>query len=238
VISFMLGSVLSQMVDNGLANLLVVETLKHGTQPLAYAQIRLYGAKVRDSATVGSTRPGEGGCESNSIGYFFVTKEKATYLQSLVVTRVHTFISTYNNAGLGLHSTLLNKPSVSRHIVFTSLIVIAGLVSTCVTPTLNFRFLKEEIPHRFENDPDYNYTDGKTQKDGPCYRTNQKIEAWRIGFFGTIVASLQGNYLDRVKNNPMRCLKGAIQLIATGFIVWHFYKSLDKTALIAGAFWA
>lgn len=238
MISFAVGSLLSHIVDRGLANLLVVETLKHGTQPLAYAQIRLYGAKVRDSSTVGSTRPGEGGCESNSIGYFFVTKEKASYLQSLFVTRVHTFISTYNNAGLALQGTLLNKPSVCRHIVFTSLIVTAGLVSACMTPTINFRFLKEEISHRFENDPDYNYTDDEIKKDGPCYRTKQKIEAWRIGFFGTIVASLKGNYLDRVKNNPIRCLQGAVQLIATGFIVWHCYKSLNKAAFIAGAFWA
>jgi len=58
--NFLLGSLSYSVVDRGIANMLCVETLAHGTDPVAYVNIRLQGSDAQyDVTTCGRNTPPE-----------------------------------------------------------------------------------------------------------------------------------------------------------------------------------
>lgn len=214
IINFITGCICSRLADTGLANLLNVESLKHGTHPLAYLKIRWEGGKPKAAGVVGS---GYGAYDTD--GYFFVFKENVPLLVGLIRPREHAW-----RAAMYRVRNQFNGQLNGLHI---GLFISSGLLSALITPTLNFRFRKEEIIEgRFENDPDYS---------GSAYRTKRKIEAWRIGFLGTLLTGLNQDYWHRIQENPKRCLKGVVQLTGAAAIAWYSQSSLASLSFIAGA---
>lgn len=224
ITSFLIGNVCSQLADKGLANVLAVETLKHGTSPLAYMKIRCKGGLPKTPDFIGS---GHGVWDTS--GYFHLFKENIGFLDSLIKPRLHVELASQKYLAFSLMKRFGERKNYNPFVNFFILLssFSYGFLSNFVVPTLNFRFCKQEITaERFQNDPDYGFA---------AYRTTQKVEAWRIGFFGTFLTGANFELWSRIKENPQRFLVGVIQLTGAAFLGWYHYPLLSKVGFIAGA---
>lgn len=214
MIQFLTGTACYQLIDSGLANILVVETLKHGTDPVSNVQIRLAGANP-------------GYCRANGPNPrqrdFFVIKENAGWFHSVFWPRYFSGAT----AGSRCFNALTYFPKPIRNVAF----LIGTVSSSLLTPTLNFRFCKDELHqnNRFENDLNFL----PFSMESPAYKTQHKIEAWRIGLPGTFLVGLNQGLLERIQQNPQRFMKGAIQLTGAAALAWYS-PTLSTVSFIAG----
>lgn len=210
MLSFVSGKIFYNLLDDGIANLLGVETLRHGTNAINYIRIRAAGGDPNYGGSInGSTVNWH---HDNTHNYFYVFKDselkKIKYRNFLdmpmIISRtypcVHSFLSGYN------FTVKLLPPSKMLKVVFG---IFSGVITLFIVPTLRFRFEKIDA-ERLEDDPIY---------AGAAYRTAQKVEAWRIGPIGSFCTGINSNWFSRVKVNPIKVLTGIIQLIAATAIV-------------------
>ena len=85
------------------------------------------------------------------------------------------------------------------------LLAISGLASCLISSTLHFRFASID-KNRLEDDPVFPI----------AYRTQQKVEWWRIGFLGSLViaSTADRSWLARIKQNPHKLAWGLTKLTA------------------------
>lgn len=180
------------LIDSGLADLLALETLAHGTGPLGYIGIHLHGADPSFGGS-GSSR-GNSRFQESSRGYFHVFKDSGFG----VLPNGYT---SFSSSELIMNKALLPK----YHAVLS-----AG-VCGIFTPTLKFRFTPQEVlgtSGRFENDPEHPFM---------AYKTMQPIEASRIGILGSLIHGINRGMFKRMANNPKKVLVG-IGLLAAGIL--------------------
>jgi hypothetical protein len=182
-----------QLFDQGLANFLNLETLRHGTGPLGFVGINLHGA----DPNYGGHETGSGFVQSkymeNSKGYF------------------HVFKDSECSAGGHLPFFLTIPPRIHAILSGTASIGVPplGMLAGLLTPTLRFRFRPEDIlgcikDCQFEDDPDY---------DGAAYRTQQPISPIHLGITGSITQGVDSNMFSRMSADPLKVLGGALLLI-------------------------
>jgi hypothetical protein len=195
----------------GLSDFIGLETLRHGTCFQNYISIRLNGASPAfgGSFTGASAGSGYKYFRYDSTGYVFVTKDSEAYtfaLGNLVPQIFNRCISSRMYCGLsasaaitgsGLHKTLLRVAFVTFNVLFV--------------PTIKCRFLPEDIPARFENDPSNSCE--KNANDGLAYRTKQRISVDHIGVYGLLTQGIKGNILDRMTGNPVKTCWGLARLL-------------------------
>lgn len=235
ITNFAIGQAFYHLVDDGCANLLQVETLRHGTSPTSYVKIRWQGAEPNKNAdTIGSTPAGLLPVE----GYFYVFKETLPFLKAIKRSKLHALFATIHVFSDAFIKTKLGRCLSSRRemCAVRAMAMALGLSSTAIgalTPVLSFRFLKKEIStSRFEDDP--NYRDPSNSSGASdAYRTKSPIEPWRIGFLGTIFTGINRELFQRVKSNPSRSLKGAVQLAGAAAIAWCA-SNLSSISFLAG----
>lgn len=204
------GNIFFKLCDDGLANILGLETLPHGTNPINYCGIRLFGGDPKfGGKTSGSTYEWD---YDDTTNYFYVFKDSeigqygnirirppmSAVLIKMLHPKMHCFLSSYNfTAGL-LPSSDKVIATISRGCLGT----LSGLVGLLITPTLHFRFNK--IDHtRFVEDEPYG---------GYAYKTSRKVEAWRVGILGSLVTGINFDWFSRVKASPLKILTGVVQL--------------------------
>lgn len=226
----------------GLSDFLGLETLRHGTSIQNYISIRLNGPDPSlgagdTGATIGW---GEESYIAGAKGHFFVTKDSEAYIKPLgtlgsqlfnhyISSRLYCGLSAKTTiSGTGFHKTLLRILIMAFNVIFV--------------PTLKFRFLPEDIPGKFENDPDNKCT--KYSNKGLAYRTKQLISTDHIGLKGILTQGLQGNIWARMKAHPVKTCWGLVKLInpigivilltlGTYLSVSKFYNVLqEKTQVI------
>lgn len=195
----------------GLSDFLGLETLRHGTSIQNYISIRLNGADpMLGGSDIGATIGfGEKRYKKGAKGYFFVTKDSEAYVKALgtlasqlfnrcISSRIYCGLSAKTTiSGTGFHKTLLRILIIAFNVIFV--------------PTLKFRFLPEDIPGRFENDPDNRCI--KDPNKGLAYRTKQLISTDHIGLKGILTQGLQGNIWARMKAHPIKICWGLVKLI-------------------------
>lgn len=203
---YLAGKLIYALVDQGIANTLALETLRHGTNPISYIFIRIMGGLPNLCVTNcnwGSTF----GLAADASRYFFVFKDsefpwyKAPLLLQPIIKSIlpygHKFLSAYN---LVFHRMKMKIPFIAR---------IAGIVNCFITPVLKFRFAEID-PKIFINDPDYG---------GAAYKTNEVIAAWRIGILGSLITGINFQWLDRVCTKPEKFITGIVQLAVGGSLI-------------------
>lgn len=214
------GVVGGKLFDDGLANALCVESLRHGTNLGSYAHIRLWGGDPNwGGSTLGSTY---GVYEDpNVIHHFYVFKgteyphcqppqdmntfmKVAYFFHQWVGPRVHTFLSGYHaiNAAFCLHPDSNNLAVKCSRVFFG---VLGGLITLIVTPILKFRVSNID-PSRFINDEHY---------VNMAYMTPSKLEPWRIGILGSLLTGVNSNWLERVKARPLQLAIGILQVVTS-----------------------
>ncbi len=210
-----------RFVDAGLARFLGLETLTHGTGPLGFIGIQLFGAdpKYGGGSTGSSIAIGGDYFVKNSKNLFHVFKDSelesyTEYMQSTLAVKMHAVGS--GMANFGYSQNKINTANLARGII--------GGVLGFLTPTLKFRFRPEEVlqhkldlgwdkTYRFKNDPDYGVL---------AYTTSKKISPLRLGISGCLTQGIDQNTYKRMRNNPQKVLSGAC-MIALGIILHNSY---------------
>lgn len=230
----LLGDVCYTLLDEGVANALALESLTHGTNPISYVAIRIFGGDPKKGgAAFGATRGIAPEKVKNPKGYFFVFKDRqferilyedgkctpiGVMLRKRLNPRLMAAFSGANLIGL-LGSDVLLK-------------FMGGAANFFITPTLKFRFSAID-PKRFQEDESMQ----NPEWGAIAYKTTQKVEAWRIGLLGSLLTGVNGEWLTRAKNHPSRVVTGVIQLIVCVSLVIFFADKImkDPTPVIVGA---
>lgn len=230
LLSFFAGNIIYNLVDDGIANALGLETLRHGANPLNHLGIRIFGGDPSHGGKkTGSTH---GWVDDNTTSnYFYVFKDSeystspidesscTTITEKLLLNlhklihypfigkrlfpKFHSFLSTHNFTT----RIIPNVPVVQKTIAIAS-----GLLGAVVTPTLRFRTSQVDAS-RFENDHMYR---------GCAYKTAQKVEMWRLGIFGSLLTGINVDWFSRVQAKPLKVVTGVAQLtcaVALGALV-------------------
>ena len=226
VISFALGGLFYNLLDDGIANVLNLETLRHGTNPYSNIILRIKGGDPdKGASSFGSTKNFS---TDNPVSHFYLFKDNEVGLNAFGISefpgtpnaflhlikrhmpRIHAALSGYN-----FFSQVLDKESLkdfsSIKVLRVFIGIIGSLTSFFISPTLRFRF-SEIDSNRFENDPPY---------AGLAYRTQLPVEPWRIGPMGSLITGLNPKRFSKIKINPMKILTGIVQItcaIAIGIL--------------------
>ena len=212
------GSLCYTLFDDGISNLLGLETLRHGTNCFNYVPLRIRGGDPSHGGKpTGSTK---GWDDDTPVNHFYVFKDSEYQLTNVsnycstmllnrimriaaigsrVLSRKHVFLSGYNFSAYVLGSE--HSHTVSKHLK-VAMCTLFGMINLIVCPTLRFRFSTVD-PSRLMNDPCYR---------GAAYRTAQKIEWWRIGLIGSLITGINVEWLSRVKAKPLKILTGVVQI--------------------------
>jgi hypothetical protein len=228
------SSITYNLVDQGVANTLALETLRHGTNVINNVKIRLTGGLPSKSCDPsGSTfnTPFYSN-DLNNKRCFFLFKDSeysTTYdcdniigkiiikqFEIFYLINVHTILSSTNM--LGIHHKISSVDYDQYPNIFKPQSVLAAYIS----PTLRFRFSHID-PSRLENDPNY---------DGKAYRTEQVVESWRLGLVGSILTGVNSDIISRAEKNPLKVATGIAQLTIGICLAKKLMKNAPKTALI------
>lgn len=237
-----------ELFDSGLANVLGLETLNHGTNPVNYLNIRVAGGDPSQGGKdSGSTKTW---CFDSTANYFYVFKDdefknrpnltfyphhnlserlclvfnRVMSLKGIgnrILPRLHAALSGYNFICQFFPVTMYQPNFIKCSVIFFS--CVGGAFSSIVSPTIRFRFSKIDSA-RLEDDPTYS---------GLAYRTRQAIEPWRIGLLGSLLVGVNLEWFSRVSAKPIKFLTGVVQLtcaIAISILFLNIF--LNNPALI------
>lgn len=217
-ISFAAGNIFYNFLDDGVANVLGLETLRHGTNPLSNLLLRINGGNPKfGGASTGSTKNWN---DDDTRNYFYLFKDsefrpdspnlsdRLTKIISKILffsrllPRYHAALSGFNLASRFLNEKSLTNESIIIKCFRVFVGCIGGAASLLISPTLRFRFAKIS-PKRLENDPAYG---------GCAYRTKQIVEPWRLGLIGSLITGVNLDWFARAKAHPLKVLTGTVQL--------------------------
>lgn len=232
------------LFDQGLANLLGLETFTHGTGPIGYIGINWSGGDPDFGGTeYGSSITADASMrfpsfQDSARNYFHVFKdtecpeEYGTTLMELVarvgLVRLNTILPR-------MHAILSGAAN------FPKMPILGGILGALV-PTLRFRFAPKELQSlnippellredqcpmlstRFEDDPYYNRW---------AYRTQQRIPSRHIGLTGTITQGLNGEAWKRMHLYPTKVATGIGQLTLCAVIAKMTYDHYVKRVCVA-----
>lgn len=225
IISFTAGSIGYSLLDDGIANFLGLETLRHGTSFQNSLGIRIFGGDPRQGGKLtGSTY---NVCPDPGVkDYFYLFKDSQFYQSGRIVSeptagllkrflpRIHIFFS-------GANSSVESKPDSS--LVKKVIRGVAGIFHLAITPTLRFRAAKLDTLQLVE-DPLYS---------GAAYRTARKVEAWCIGMLGSLIEGVNLDWFSRVAAKPLKVLTGVVQVTAALGIAALMVPALMACPLLA-----
>lgn len=208
---FITSNTICNLFDSGLANMLGLETLRHGTNPINYLSILINGG---DPSHGGKTS-GSNAFRHETENQFHVFKDneyernigpnilRIKGIGNRIFPRFFAGLSGYNFVAQWFSDSRANAaPTILKYCV-NIISCIGGFISCLITPTLRFRF--SSIDHqRFENDPRF---------PGTAYRTRQAVEPWRIGLLGSLITGINLNWFSRIQANPWKLFTGILQVI-------------------------
>ncbi len=211
------------LVDTGLARVLALETLAHGTGPLGYIGIFLNGADPNYGGVDFGSSAGYGSAEfmENSRNFFHVFRD-STFDARFTVLSLPYRIGTPK-----LHSILSGMATFNRCSIAESYKQIASLVGGifgALTPILKFRYTLEEVmqcTHSFclEDDPNYR---------GWAYRTPNVMSASRLGITGSLLHGIDSQIIDRMAADPVKVISGVGLLVLAAVTARKTYQYIKR----------
>lgn len=199
---------LYKLYDDALANILALETNRHGTSLYSYAKIHMQGAKV---CYGGHIRDAYQGHSQNRI---FVFKDHASFSENLsfsIKDRLSTFLCSMGYSqgaysasmrhGLEALGNLGVPSSLLRPFVLPSIILSIPL--GILSPTLKFRFTPEQLDKDFRED-----------NEGGALYTEKDISPTHLGISGSLIQGVNFSIFKRIYNKPSKFILGCVQLTA------------------------
>ncbi|MBS0630262.1 MAG: hypothetical protein JSS30_08600 [Verrucomicrobia bacterium] len=218
------------LVDYGLASLLVLETLQHGTGPFGFIGINLFGADPNFGGGKRGSSVGMGYNHhiNNSKNFFHLFKDSEFPTEDFFNKEV---------ISAEVQCSILKKILPRQHAIFSgmatcgyshildpipSIEAIIGAALGYLTPTLKFRFAPEDLlckeaSCRFINDDDYS---------GFAYKTAQPIPSYHLGITGSLTQGINSNLWDRMKANPYKVAVGLAFLTTAAIVAKMTYTHL------------
>ena len=219
LIPFFSSYLIGRLADQGLANLMGLETLRHGTNPLAWLGVHLCGTlpQLNKESVDDRLQPHEyklwwGGTEQDSNNPVFLT---LFHSMSRIMPRGDSYTKIYKG---------LKRWGYSK----TSAALTASGVAFFV-PSIRLRTSTEEAKKLL-------MPDSQTQ----C-ATKEWVSPIHFGTLGTLWNSLTLKTPWRIVQEPKRLLTGLFQITLAGGIIYATYArnpayfASNKTALLAGA---
>jgi hypothetical protein len=233
--------IFTQLIDDGVANILGLQTLRHGTNFVNYIGIRILGGDPSHGGkSSGSSCPVKHRDLENTRGRFYLFKDSdmavgkyqglniiercidRPFIAKRFLPRLHASLSGYGLGSKSIEEISCHLKPVKIFAGISSL-----LINVVAVPTLRFRYSKIDS-HIFEDDMAYG---------SKAYKTKYKVEAWRIGLFGSIVTGFNSEWCYRAKKNPKKILTGIAQLaFGIGLTILYAKDIRDNSTLfILGA---
>jgi hypothetical protein len=212
--------------DDALADLLGLETYRHGTSPGCVYSILWTGGQPRLGGRLGhgetgmssfpDLRKGDYDCH----GKFFVMKDNTTNFGPCCLFDCLDKLCENDKASPYIYTA--TKAEVKNSCVDWTCPI------TYVTSTVKFRFTPEEaLAQGFRNDRTYN--------DGIAKVTAKPITPDHIGLYGTLAHGLDGGVFQRIADHPDRFINGLYKLawavMLTALVVLGFVLAPEAAAL-------
>lgn len=220
---------LYHLYDSALANILALDTCRHGTSLPGYVNIFFNGGKINRAGSAETAY-----LETYSSDQYWIKQRKKANIGKIYVwndsrsselflakaqkclpispgaLKFRNFIYTVTWP-LGKRSASF-RFSAQANIALLPAGKIVGMIShvvgfllTFVTPTVKYRFTPQELAKKFENDPDL---------PGMAQRTSSDISPTHLGISGSLIQGLNFGILGRIKNKPGTFALGCVQLTA------------------------
>ena len=241
-----------------IADMLCLETLKHGTSLKNYLNIRVHGADPKFGGMKGGSS-----CLSNvealnsTRGYFFAFKDSGVINLEFLPIRMQlmgdkkalnafkrsvsidaSWATPYVSIPLGTRMHALMSGACSGG---STMACVSHIVLSFFTPTVNLRFIPEKLNlSRYENvkeicDNDLALQQNRFQEDqdygGMAWKTKKAIGVNHIGLRGILKQGVKGDILQRIKNNPRKCLFGAVRMVALCLILGALFTNYEAAPL-------
>lgn len=238
------ASIAYQLMDQGLADTLALETLRHGTNVINNLRIRVMGGCPSKSCDPSGSTYGTPLYSSDiqNKKYFFLFKDT----QSLPSFIAMTSTSSENGSEcqkpsykqIVCHSIVL-RIFPRRHAILSSNNMLStqlssgiiyqqekfipqAFLASFISPTLLFRFSHID-PVRLEDDPNYS---------SMAYRTEQVVEPWRLGPIGSLLTGVNLDVISRAEKKPEKVAMGIAQLAIGACLAKKLIKNASKQAII------
>lgn len=216
---------MGELFDQGVANVVGLETFRHGTNPISWASIHVFGAVP---AMGGSSVGGDygNGFDYQNRGRFYFAKVPPRYenvdmfkrsYMPRILPKAYAISSSFN---------LLNNMHLP-----TPIAAVAGGIIGSLTPVVKFRFSDHQIEQMI---PD------RTLENGLACSTDEWKTPLNIGIVGTFWQTLTYRTPIRMFNHPIRVITGVAQLALCGVAIYFAAQYLlpvliaHKVAVVAG----
>ncbi len=201
------------LFDSAIANILALETNRHGTDIYSYAKIHLQGAKTCKGGHVKDSY------QSHSKNRVFVFKDNKN-LDDSISTTICAF-------GYSLGAYLSYAPDFlnsARAGVLQLLPIIPSCLAALVTPTVKFRHTPEQLKKDF-----------KIDDEGGALFTEKNISPLHLGISGSLIQGLNFSLFNRISNHPTKFILGVVQLTAAVGLTCIFCGVVTSSPVINSA---
>jgi hypothetical protein len=187
------------LLDNGLANFLALDILKHGTSIKAYISIFFRGADPKmGGSNQGVYSPGSPNCTNQFYVMPNSAKSPITAINSIYVPAAYTHMAS---------ATMLGHKAGDGGSLK------AALLGFC-TPTLRFKFRPEDVKTpRFE----------ETNRVTGALYTTHSISPGRLGIFGSLRQGIGLSMFRRMARHPHKVLGGIAMIGGAAYIAKRTY---------------
>jgi len=187
------------LLDNGLANFLALDILKHGTNIKAYISIFFRGADPKmGGSNQGVYSPGSPNCTNQFYVMPNSAKSGATMINSIMVPPSYTHMAS---------ATMLGRKAGDGGSLQST------LLGFC-TPTLRFKFRPDDVAMpRFE----------ETDRLEGALCTTHSISPGRLGIFGSLRQGIGPSMFRRMARHPIKVLSGIAMIGGAAYIAKRTY---------------
>lgn len=219
---------LFNLFDDAVADLFCLKTYTHGTSPKNYNSIMKMGADPNHGGTGGESaffdvmgvNRAEAIESDKKSGWeckkrFFVFLDECPELVKRAQPRIYSIVSCVGENCSPSDSKLRKAIGIG-----------ASIIEGFASPTLKFRFTPEDTD-QFICDKTFASTSriaGFTEKP---------ISPDHIGLYGSFKQGLNGQWLNRIKNNPAQFIKGLLKITAVVALIALAIFAATKVPVIA-----
>jgi hypothetical protein len=220
---------LYRLWESATSHLLGLHQLRHGTSPINYIKIQIYGlnpevaSKSHGEATYFNiVDPGRN--EGPRERRVYVMKDRSSFpcvckkgrwrmCGRFALTKRLNALEYAYQAGAAMFAFEQMPPKLRA-----ALMKIGGILGY-MTPILKFHFDPNDL-NCFQNDPWLSCV---------ALRTNQSVSSARLGLIGALRAGLNGRFVERIRQDPKKFGIGVFQALAALAITFKLFHPAQTT---------
>lgn len=214
------ASAIYQLFDQAVANLLALETHRHGTSILSYPRIFFFGGKIARGGTGGQSAhllqaQGSNPYRDRSVGRIWMWEDSlSTFRRRATLSDKFSEFAWQNMQGPFHYSMFANKALFNDFEI--------GQFLALLTPTIKYRFTSDEAGRRLSRD--FVGTHG-------CRYAQQDISPIHLGITGSLIQGVNRDLLNRIRAKPEKLIVGMVELAAAVALTYIFFNLKTSSSL-------